>query len=256
VKYVFLLAGNEAEWRAQAPEERAAAFAAHRGLELELVGLGRFVDGDPLEPAARAVTVRPHGDGWVVTDGPFAEAREQLGGFYLIEADSMEEALDWARKLSLPSASDAHEVRPVRTGAQWRGPLRGKQCYMLLLLASEERLARQTREQVFESIDRHYELSLELAAQGRFSASRSLAPASVARTIRRRGDETVVTDGPFAETRETVAGYFIVACDAQDEAVEIARRLCYGLDAVEVRPLWSIHGKRGVERSSDASSRR
>jgi hypothetical protein len=255
VKYLFLLSGDEEEWRAQSPAELASVLAAHQALERELDGLGKFVDGDPLEPRATAVTVRPRGDGWLVSDGPFAETREQLGGFYLIEADSMEEAIGWARKLPLASPSDAHEVRPVRTGAQWRGPLRGKQCYMLLLVASEDRLARQGREEIFRAIDQHYELSLELAAQGRFSASRSLDPASAAKTLRRRGGETVATDGPFAETREVVAGYFIVACDAKDEAVEIAKRLGSGLDAVEVRPLWSIHGKRGAERSSGASSR-
>jgi hypothetical protein len=256
MKYVFLLAGDENEWRAQSLEESGRILAAHQALEHELDARGQFVDGDPLEPRATAVTVRPRCDGWVLTDGPFAESKEQLAGYYLIEAESMDEALRWARKLPKPHGSDAYEVRPVRTGAQWRGPLRGKQCYMLLLVASAERLARQTRDEVFASIDRHYELSLELAAQGRFAASRSLDPPSRARTLRERDGDTVVTDGPFAETKEAVAGYFIVACDARDDAVEIAKRLCSGLDAVEVRPVWNLHEKRGAERSSGASSRR
>jgi hypothetical protein len=255
MKYVFLLAGDEAEWRAQPPEQSARILAAHQALERELDAQGRFVDGDPLEPPATAVTVRRRGDEWIVTDGPFAETREQLGGFYLIEADSLEEALAWARKLPRPQGSDAHEVRAARTGAQWRGALRGKRCYMLLLVASPERLARHTQDEIFAAIDRHYDLSLELAAQGRFAASRSLGPASSAKTLRERDGRTVVTDGPFVETREVVAGYFIVACDAREEAVEIAKELCFGLDAVEVRPVWELHEKRGAERSSGASSR-
>jgi hypothetical protein len=257
MKFAFLLGGDETEWATRPPEETARGLALHRALEEELTALGRFVDGDPLQPRATATTVRPSGSGFAVTDGPFAEAREQLGGFYLIEAASLEEALAFARKLPPPRGSSAHEVRPARTGAQWRGPVRGKQRYMLLLVGDPARLARQTRDEVFEAVDRHYELSLELAAQGRFWGSRSLGPPSASKTLRERGGETVLVDGPFAETREQVAGWFIVACDSQDEAVEIAKPLCFGLEAVEVRPIWDLHDRISSRaRSSDASSRR
>lgn len=256
MKYMFLLTGDDDEIMARPVEDHARAIQAHQALERELCERGKFLDGDPLQPQATALTVRRSGEGFVVTDGPFAETKEHLAGFYLIEADSMEEALGWARKLKPPTASQAFEVRPAWTGAQWQGPVRGKERYMLLFAESLERMAKLTPDEVVRAIDRHYEVSLELAAEGRFWAGRALGPAAAAKTIRPGpGDAPIVTDGPFAETKEGIAGYFIVACDAKDEAVEIAKALCSEHGAVEVRPIWDIH-ERSRARSSDASSPR
>jgi hypothetical protein len=234
MKYMFLLTGDEAKLAGIRPEVAGRGLAMHQALQRDLGD--RFVDGHRLRPSAEARTVRPRGQEWLVSDGPFAETREQLGGYYLIEAASLDEAVEWCKRLPPPIAH--FEVRPAMTGANWRGPLRGKHRYMLLLVASRERLARLSQEQVFRSIDHHYELSLELAARGRFVSSRGLGPDSGSRTLSLRDGECVVTDGPFAETREVVAGYFVVACDSMDEAVEIAKALCFGIDAVEVRPIW------------------
>jgi hypothetical protein len=254
MKYMILLTGDEDEIAARPLEDGARAIQTHQALERELQSRGKFLDGDPLQPKRAAVTVRRRGEGFVVTDGPFVETREHLGGFYLIEADSLEEALGWARKLKPPTGSQAFEVRPARMGAQWHGPVRGKERYMLLFAESPERMA-PTPDELMREVDRHLEVSLELAAQSRFWGGRSLGPPSAAKTLRPGGGGTVVTDGPFAETREVVAGYVIVACDAKDEAVEIAKALCSEHGAVEVRPIWDIH-ERSRARSSDASSRR
>jgi hypothetical protein len=56
--------------------------------------------------------------------------------------------------------------------------------------------------------------------------------------IARANDATVISDGPFAETKEVVLGYFVVACDTKAEAVDLGRRLMGGNDAAEVRPVW------------------
>lgn len=59
-------------------------------------------------------------------------------------------------------------------------------------------------------------------------------------TLRPRGDDVVVLDGPFAETKELVVGYFVVACDSPEQALEVGRELLVGLDAVEIRPVWPV----------------
>ena len=234
MKYMFLLTGDETKLVGIPPELAARGIAMHQALQRDLGE--RFLDGHRLRPPAEARTVRPRGGSWVVSDGPFAESREQLGGTYLIEAASLDEAVAWCRRLPPPIGH--FEVRPAMTGARWRGPVQGKHRYMLLLVSSRERLAGLRQEEVFRAIDHHYELSLELVTRGRFVSSRGLGPDSASRVLHMQDGQCVVTDGPFAETRELVAGYFVVACDSPEEAVEVAKQLCFGIDAVEVRPIW------------------
>lgn len=237
MKYMLMLHGDDQAYRNRSPEETGSVLERHRAVSAELRRAGKYVAGERLRYREEAVTIRAREGEAVVLDGPFAEAREVLGGFYLIDADSKDEAIRWARKLPLDEHG-AIEIRPARTGAQWRGPVQGKQRYMVMLVASEETLAAQTRETIFESIDRHYELSLELAAQGRFVGSRSLGGGGEASTLRCRDGKPVVSDGPFAETKELVVGYFVVACDSREQAALVGRELLFGLDAVEVRPVW------------------
>jgi hypothetical protein len=78
--------------------------------EVEKAGVSRA--GEALQPSASATTVRMRNGERLLTDGPFAETKEQLGGFYLIECDTLDEAIDWAAKI--PSATTGSiEVRPV-----------------------------------------------------------------------------------------------------------------------------------------------
>lgn len=74
---------------------------------------GRMIAGEALQPVATASTVRVRGGKTVVTDGPFAETKEQLAGFYLVEARDMNEALQIAAKIP-PARVGSIEVRPIR----------------------------------------------------------------------------------------------------------------------------------------------
>jgi hypothetical protein len=81
-------------------------------LTSELQEKGVYVAGGQLQPIGTATTVRVRNDDQLVTDGPFAETKEQLGGYYLIEAESVDEALEWAAKI--PSVRyGSIEVRPL-----------------------------------------------------------------------------------------------------------------------------------------------
>jgi hypothetical protein len=234
MKYMLMILSDEVAEATRSPQEVSAIVEQHVRVSSQLRAAGKHVAGERLRFSPEATTLRPRDRGWVAADGPFAETREVLGGFYLIDAASQEEAIDWARKLPLDSG--AIEVRPARTGAQWSGPIQGKHRFMVIFVADSD--SRPSREKIFESIDRHYELSLDLAAQGKFVGSRSLSPPAEATTLRRKGGQHVVIDGPFAETKEFVAGYFVIACDSREEALEWARQLSLGADACEVRPVW------------------
>jgi hypothetical protein len=112
MKFMLVLWGDEGQWADMTEEEAAAEMAAWEDYSAQLIAAGAMVSGEALQPSATSKTLRLENGEHVVTDGPYAETKEQLGGFYVIECASMDEALDWAAKL--PSADrGSTEVRPV-----------------------------------------------------------------------------------------------------------------------------------------------
>ncbi len=113
MQYMLLIYENEGEFAAQSPYTMRQLFGEYGDFTKGIVGSGHFKAGDALQPTSTASTVRLRGGKQLVTDGPFAEAREQLGGYYLIEAADLDEARGIAARI--PSARyGAIEVRPVR----------------------------------------------------------------------------------------------------------------------------------------------
>jgi hypothetical protein len=100
VKYLLLLYGDEAAEAALTPEERRAIFDAHLRFHTGLRERGELVRGEPLNGRAEAFTVRPgRGGRPIVTDGPFAETKEQLGSYYVVECANREAAEAIAREI-------------------------------------------------------------------------------------------------------------------------------------------------------------
>lgn len=114
MQYALLIYENDAE--AYPGGEADAAWrdivSAHEAFSEELIQAGAMRGGAGLKPTTTATTIRVDPAGRTVHDGPFAETREQLGGFYLIEAANLDDAIAWARKLPL-TGHGAVEIRPV-----------------------------------------------------------------------------------------------------------------------------------------------
>jgi hypothetical protein len=111
-QYLLLFYRPEADWDELTEAERKAIVGEYFALVDELRAKGSYVTGAPLQPVTTATTVRVREDEVVMTDGPFAETKEQLGGYFLIEAGSLEEACAVAGKV--PAARyGSVEVRPV-----------------------------------------------------------------------------------------------------------------------------------------------
>jgi hypothetical protein len=113
MKYMLLLYGDESRWESMSPEEGEESMQAWSAYSQELVQAGAFVAGEGLAPTAAATTVRIKDGEIVHTDGPFAETREQLGGFYLLECPDLDAALGWAAKVPELAEVGSVEVRPV-----------------------------------------------------------------------------------------------------------------------------------------------
>lgn len=112
MKYMLLICHEDSAWADLTEDERQSIYGEYRQLIAELQASGKFLFGDELQPATTAQTVRVRDGRQLVTDGPFAETREQVGGFFMIEADSFDEAKSIAARI--PSArTGTIEVRPV-----------------------------------------------------------------------------------------------------------------------------------------------
>ena len=98
------------------PEERAQVFNGHMAVQQEATRRGILQGADPLQTTASATTVRVQGGKVLVTDGPFAETKEQLAGYYILDCADLDEALEWAAKIpsACGGASGCIEVRPIR----------------------------------------------------------------------------------------------------------------------------------------------
>jgi hypothetical protein len=113
MQYLLLIYRNEAEAARMSQADMSKMHADFRSFTQSIVQSGNFKAGDALEPVATATTVRVRGGKTLATDGPFAETREQLGGYYLVEAKDLDQAIGIAARIPLASTGSI-EVRPIR----------------------------------------------------------------------------------------------------------------------------------------------
>ena len=112
MKYMLLIYHNEQSWNSVTEGERQQIYAEYRKLRGELEARGQFVTGSQLQPITTATSVRVRDGKELITDGPFAETHEALGGYFLVEAADLDEATSIAARI--PSArTGTIEVRPL-----------------------------------------------------------------------------------------------------------------------------------------------
>jgi len=112
MQYLLLIYDEEQIWNKMSPAEQGKMYEDYGQFGAEIRQNGNFVAGHQLQPISTATTVRVRGGKRVLTDGPFAETKEQLGGFYMINAKDLDEAIAIAAKI--PSARvGSIEVRPI-----------------------------------------------------------------------------------------------------------------------------------------------
>lgn len=191
--------------------------------------------GDALLPAATAVRITGGPDHPVVTDGPYAEGAEVAGGYYVFEADNLDDALALAR--DVPAAKrGAVEIWPMAHDATVTG-LTGTN-WIALLLEPPDRPVTPGSPQWQEGVARHAEFGK--AAGDHIRGGAGLHPPSTATTVRVRDGRVTLTDGPYVEGAEVANGFYVLSARDRDEAVKIASMI--PASAVEVRQLAGISG--------------
>jgi hypothetical protein len=216
------------------PEEQAAGMAAYQAFHAKAGSAIRA--GDALTPSATGVRIAGGPDAPTLTDGPFAESAEVACGYYVFEAENLDEALALAR--DVPAAQHgAVEVRPMyhafdpdwsRTGGQWLG---------LLLEPPTSAHTPGTPEWEAEAA-RHGEFAA--AAGEHIVGGAALHEPASATTVRVRDGKALLTDGPFPEGAEVATGFYVLSAADRDEAVKLASMI--PATTVELRQLMGVSG--------------
>jgi hypothetical protein len=249
MKYMMLIYGAEQAWT---EDERRACMIESLGICEELAGQGKFLDASPLQSVTTAATVRVRDGRALVTDGPFAETTEQLGGYYVLDLADLDEAIAVAARLP-PAAKGTVEVRPLvaleglppgrpRPTSAGGGP---RAPFLLLCYDDEAAWGAAGPGALAAARAEAAALARRLSDEGRYVSASPLHPSATATCVRVRGGRRLITDGPFAETHEALGGYYLILAEDRGAALKIAaehpgaRR-----GAVEVRPLFDLSGLR------------
>ena len=204
----------------------------------ELVKADALLAGEGLQASSKGARVRYANGKVQVTDGPFTEAKELVAGFWLLQTNSMEDAVEWARRA--PFQEGEVEIRPLFELADfpvdpaekpdgWREkeeqfratpPVRkpGTIRFMGLLKADRDTEAGVLPdEKLLAAMGAFFE---DGTKSGVILAGEGLQPSSKGVRVRYSGNKRAVIDGPFAETKELIAGYAIIQVGSRDEAIE------------------------------------
>ncbi|WP_062909165.1 YciI family protein [Mycobacterium avium] len=213
MQYFALLISREQERK---PDDAAAAMAAWESFHAKA---GPAIKaGDALAPAAAAAVITGGPDAPVVTDGPFAETAEVACGYYIFEAENLDEALALARDVPV-AAFGAVELWPVVHTVEPSRRITGNDWLALLLEPAESAHTPGTPE--WEAVAaKHAEL--HAAAGDHIIGGAALHDKSTATTVRVRDGEVLITDGPYVESAEIATGIYLLGAADRDEAVKIA----------------------------------
>jgi hypothetical protein len=244
MKYLMLMYAAE---NCYSGDERRECMIESLGICDELTAKGKYLAASPLHSVSTAATVRVRDGRTLVTDGPFAETTEQLGGYYLLDLADLDEAIGVASRIP-PAKKGTVEIRPVfqldclppSRPTPFGGDPAGTP-YMLLCYDDEDAWRVAGDDVKRAAMAEAAEMCHELAAAGRYVSASPLHTADTATCVRVRDGKRVVTDGPFAETTEVLGGFYVILADSRDAALRVAaRHPGVRVGAVEVRPLFDL----------------
>jgi hypothetical protein len=231
MQYLALLISQE---RNLTPEQGATEMAAYQSFHAKAASAIR--GGDALLPAATAVRISGGPDAPTITDGPFAEAAEVAGGYYVFEAENLDDALALAR--DIPAARyGAIEVRPIyhTVDAEWS---RSDGQWLALLLEPPAAVNVPGTPEWEAEAGRHG--AFAAVAGDRIVGGAALHEPATATTVRVRDGHVLLTDGPYPEGAEIATGFYVLTAGDRDEAVKLASMIPAG--AVELRQLAGVSG--------------
>ncbi len=244
MKYMLLIYSNENDWTEQ---EWKACTIESTAICHELSAKQEFLGASPLHPVATAKSVRVRDNAPLITDGPFAETAEQLGGYFLIEVNDLDAAIQIAARL--PAAKKGTvEIRPIREleglpHEKHPTAQSEKSQFLMLCYDDAEYWTRVGEAAHNAALAEAIALAHEMDSKGDYLVASPLQSTDTATSVRVRDGKRIVSDGPFAETREILGGFYLIQANSMEEAMDYAARHPGGrVGTVEVRKVYALAG--------------
>lgn len=265
MKFTCLGYADEKLWNAMTHEEREAMIEECFAYDAKLRLGGHWTGvGEALDVSQSARTLRSEGGKLIVTDGPYAETKEQIGGFGVIEARDLEHAVELMSKHPALRFGP-FEIRPIDGDVTARcqpeagvaeAPPQGPK-FVCLGYGKESAWEAMTSSYRKAMVDECMAYDAVLRRYGQSLGGVALQSARMAKTLRSKGGRVAVTDGPYAETKELLGGVAINRFVDIDRAIEAwSQHPCLRLgDVLEIRPADAQFNARVAARESlDARS--
>jgi hypothetical protein len=253
MKFAFLGYALEKNWNAMSKSEQDAMLEHCFTYDSKLLNEGHMLDvGAALQPSRTAKTLRWQNGAVLVTDGPYAETKEQLGGIGMLEAKDMAHAVELMSKHPGLHYGATFEIRPIdeeslkrqaRSIAAWRtsAPVADSQALKFASLGYINEngwgsISEDERDAMLQNCIAFDEARVQ---SGQWLSGIALQSARTAKTLRAKAGQVIVTDGPFAETKEYLGGVVVLALKDSDDAVASLSQhpaLPFGV-AIEIRPI-------------------
>lgn len=255
MKYMLLIYGTESRWT---EDERKECMIESMAFGDQLAAQGKYHASAPLQSVTTAKTVRVREGRPIITDGPYTETTEQLGGFYLLDLADLDEAIAVACRLP-PVTKGTIEIRPLLAmeGLPAARPLPDHandstlSPYMLLCCHNEALWNDAGTAAQDQARADAASLARRLHDDNRYLDASPLHPAATATCVRIRDGKRIITDGPYAETHEVLGGYYLILAKSADAALlDAAQQPGARFGAVEIRPLFDVSGLRKARTNS------
>ena len=213
----------------------------------QLVKAGAMQAGEGLHPSGKGLRVKFSGGKPRIIDGPFTEAKELVAGFTMIDVESKQAAIDWVkrwpaqdgggnveieiREVGCAAGMEGHSPTAGSAAVAQDGPAPGR--YMVMLKATPETEAGYLPDQ--KHLDKMTLRNLESARTGMLLAGDGLQPSHRGTRVKFSGGKPKVIDGPFAEAKELIAGFWILQAHSKEEIVEWVKNYPFPLkDEAEI----------------------
>jgi hypothetical protein len=253
MKFAFLGYHSESNWGAMSQSEQDAMVDDCFTYDAKLLKEGHMTDdGAALQPSRTAKILRWRNGAVVVTDGPFAETKEQLGGIGVLEANDVMHAVELLSKHPGLNYGATFEIRPVdeeslQRKAEALAAIRSSapavdpeaQKFASMGYINEAGWAKKSPSDFDAMMKQCIAFDEARIENGQWLTGIALRTARAAKTLRANAGKVVVTDGPFAETKEYLGGLVVVALPSLDDAVEMLSKhpaLPFGV-VMEIRPV-------------------
>lgn len=258
MRFIMLLKSDDLAETGAPPDEKVLTEMGN--YSQALMDAGVLLSGEGLHASAQGARIRIQNGKTTISDGPFAETKEVVAGFYVLNTKSKAEAIEWAKRI--PAPEGRVELRPLYEledfavdGAEkpegWRdleaatrqspppapGPEHGARYVSFIKADKNTEAAMMPSEKLMSEMGA---LMQEMAQKNLVTAGEGLKPTSEGARILFSGKQRSVIDGPFTETKEIIAGYTLYRSKSKAEAIEWARRCLQihidgtGIDAGEI----------------------